>query len=261
MPQPSSTIVEALSGDEVCPLCLDRFSAADSCSCVVCRVSSCPSCAEVLNADGAARCFACRPPSQPPALAARSSEPLSLPRPIAMKQAARTYTPGVGAARLPALPFPLTTSPQGVRSLHVKPPGSVFVGLPAVSSQLATSLFGSPADPRVPAQLAPQAKLARRPLQKLVLLARAVGAASALIALWQRFLPKERRDELRARLTTFAHTLARRGESGLRRLKLQASELAHRLAQHAQPGLRAFNARLARSKPRVQVDPSRPFRS
>jgi hypothetical protein len=172
----------------------------------------------------------------------------------------------VGAARLP---FPLTTSPRGVRSLHVNPPGSVFIGLPAVSSQLAAALSCSrAATPSVHAQLAPQPKLARRPLQKLVLLARAVGAVSTLIALCQRVLAKQRRDELRARLTTLAHTLAQRGESNLRRLTQQASELAqqaselaHWLAQHAEPRLRTLNARLARSKPDVRVDPSRPIRS
>jgi hypothetical protein len=192
--------------------------------------------------------------------------PLSLPRPIGTKQAARTYTPGVGAARLP---FPLTTSPRGVRSLHMKPPGSVFVGLPAVSSQLAATLSCSrAATPSTYAQLAPQPKLARRPLQKLVLLARAVGAISTLIALCQRVFAKQRRDELRTRLTTLAHALARRAESNLRRLTEHASELVHQaselaqwLAQHAEPRLRTLSARLARSKPGVRVDPSRPIRS
>ena len=272
MPQPTATIVDALSGDEVCPLCFDRFSAADACSCVVCRVSSCPSCAENLDADGAVRCFACRPPSQAPALAARASAPLSLPRPVVTKQAARSYTPGMGAARQPALPFPLTTSPQGVRVLQPKAPGSVFIGLPAIPAQLAQAL-------RAPTQPAVQAKLAGRPLQKLLLLTRTISAVGALVALCQRALAKEQRKAWQVRVTAFARalahhpelararlrfeTFARRAESALHALAQQGGEFAHWLVQHAEPRLRALSARVVRSKGAsvVRVDPSRPIGS
>jgi hypothetical protein len=144
MQSPSASICEALSDEEVCPLCLDRYTAADECMCVVCRAPSCPGCAENIDADGAMRCFACRPAQlgvKPAALAARES--ISLPHPIRLS----ACTPEL-AARVPGepppLPFPLTTSPRGVRNLQPRPAGSVFVGLPSVPPQLAQTLRATP---------------------------------------------------------------------------------------------------------------------
>lgn len=148
--QPSSTsITAALSTEEVCPLCLDRYTAADECTCVVCRAPSCPGCAETIDADGAMRCFACRPAlALPrPALAARAPTPL--PRPISPA----AWNPAAAArvsAEPPPLPFPLTTSPRGVRALNPRPAGSVYVGLPPVSPALSHSLQSAPIAARAP---------------------------------------------------------------------------------------------------------------
>jgi hypothetical protein len=136
MQSSSASFTDALSAEEVCPLCLDLYTAADECTCVVCRAPSCPGCAETVDADGAMRCFACRPAqldAQPEALAARQT--LSLPRPIALRACAPELAPRV-QAQPPPLPFPLTTSPRGVRSLKPRPTGSVFVGLPSVPAEL-----------------------------------------------------------------------------------------------------------------------------
>lgn len=276
MQQPSSNIVDALSGEEVCPLCFDRFSDADACSCVVCRVSSCPSCAEVLDADGAVRCFACRPAVQV-AARVRAETPLSLPRPIALPNAARAYTPGYGAASLPPLPFPLTTSPFGVRRITRKPPGSVFIGLPAVSEQLAQSLQAQAREPRLEAK----ARLPRRPLQKLALLSHVLTGVAALYAFGQRSLAFARSDEVRA---WFAQVRARMelGWAASRRALRAGAALAQRegrllatwFEQSVEPRMRALLLRLEpraralyaritrhslRAKPAVRVDPSRPI--
>jgi hypothetical protein len=147
MQSSSASITAALNDEEVCPLCLDRYTAADECTCVVCRAPSCPSCAENIDADGAMRCFACRPPIalHAPQKAARAPTPL--PRPIAISS-----WPSAAAARVegepPPLPFPLTTSPHGVRKLNPRPVGSVFVGLPPVSPALSSALQPPPTAPQ-----------------------------------------------------------------------------------------------------------------
>jgi hypothetical protein len=242
----------------------------------------------VLDADGVVRCFACRPP----ALAARvrdeaaSAAPLSLPRPIAVPNAARMYTPGLGAAALPPLPFPLTTSPYGVRKLQRKPVGSVFVGLPAVSRELAQSL-----EAQVPREkhTAAKPKLSRRPLQKLALLTRILVAAVGLVALARRGLVFVQSPQVRAWLDarhaawqrTVALVRARAARApiaALRALRLGASPLqrrgralATRLEQHVEPRARALLARMMRhslfgsraatraKSSAVHVDPSRPI--
>jgi hypothetical protein len=192
MRQPYTNLVDAVSGEEVCPLCFDRYSGADACTCVVCQVASCPSCAELLDvgglarelvADGAVRCFACRPAPEAAAWERELEKPpLSLPRPIQL--AAPVQVP-VG---LPALPFPLTTSPRGVRVLKPRAPGTVFVGLPPIAPALSESLSGSraalPASTRAGAsarQLTDQfQRLARRARQKLLLLTRLVTLAMTI---------------------------------------------------------------------------------
>src|SRR4051812_4113489 len=87
MQAPSASFVQALSAEEVCPLCLDRYAAADECTCVMCEAPSCPGCAEELDADGAMRCFACRPALSPER--SPSQLPVALPRPIQFPVAAR----------------------------------------------------------------------------------------------------------------------------------------------------------------------------
>lgn len=133
-----ASIADALSAEEVCPLCLDHYTAADECTCVTCGAASCPSCAETIDADGAMRCFACRPPISTTTPKRVSTTPLQLPRPIPLPLAAR----GADAMPkgLPPLPFPLTNSPYGVRKINRKPPGSVFVGLPPIAPALSKSL-------------------------------------------------------------------------------------------------------------------------
>ena len=91
MQAPSATFVEALSAEEVCPLCLDRYTAADECACVQCGAPSCPGCAETIDADGATRCFACRPALAPQRRL--SQVPVALPRPIQFPVAARAAQP------------------------------------------------------------------------------------------------------------------------------------------------------------------------
>lgn len=138
MQSSSLNIRDALSAEEICPLCLEHYAAADECVCVVCRAPSCPGCAESIDAAGAMRCYACRPApvfSQPPPL----SRGVSLPRPLpaaayGMPHAART------AGGPPPLPFPLTSSPRGVRDIKPRPAGSVFVGLPPLPPELTGSL-------------------------------------------------------------------------------------------------------------------------
>ena len=151
--QPSSvSISDALSAEEICPLCLDQYTAADECTCVVCRAPSCPGCAESIDADGAMRCYACRPApvfTHLPAL----SDGLSLPRPVSVA----AYGAPLAARALgepPPLPFPLTSSPHGVRDLKPRPAGSVFVGLPPVPSALASSLHTAAAATKAPLQSA-----------------------------------------------------------------------------------------------------------
>lgn len=101
MQAPSASFVQAMSAEEACPLCLDRYAAADECTCVVCDAPSCPGCAEELDADGAMRCFACRPAQLPQRRP--SQAPVSLPRPIQFPLAARAMKPD-----LPPLTFSLT---------------------------------------------------------------------------------------------------------------------------------------------------------
>jgi hypothetical protein len=137
------SISDALSAEEVCPLCLDHYTAADECVCVVCRAASCPGCAEAIDSDGAMRCFACRPVALPlRAQTAPEAAQAALPRPISPD------------AYAPALPFPLTTSPHGVRPLKPRPAGSVFVGLPPLPPTLAraqrTAIVPSPSTPPPP---------------------------------------------------------------------------------------------------------------
>jgi hypothetical protein len=88
----SASFVEALSAEEVCPLCLDRYVSADECTCIICHAPSCPGCAELIGANGAMRCYACRPPAavnSNPALSA-AKPPLVLPLPISFPAGKRT---------------------------------------------------------------------------------------------------------------------------------------------------------------------------
>lgn len=95
----AASFVEALSAEEICPLCLDHYFSADECTCVVCRGPSCPSCAEAIGEAGAMRCYACRPAVTPD-----TRPPLVLPRPI-------SFPAGMRGAKGPAkrLPFGLGT--------------------------------------------------------------------------------------------------------------------------------------------------------
>jgi hypothetical protein len=222
MLQPSTNIVDAVSGAETCPLCFDHYSAIDECSCVVCGVGSCPSCAETLDADGAARCFACRPV---PVRAAKGADaPLHLPRPIAWSPA----TVSAPRAGLPSLPFPLTSSPRGVRALNPRPQGSVFVGLPKLAPELAATLqHPEPA----PLAHAGHAKLARRAQQKLRMLS---SVASLGVRLVDRGRP-------------LVLVLLARGNARLHRAKQEASALGARLpgiALRARREASALGARL-----------------
>src|SRR5690349_22688142 len=45
----AASFVEALSAEEICPLCLDHYFSADECTCVVCHGPSCPRCAEAIG--------------------------------------------------------------------------------------------------------------------------------------------------------------------------------------------------------------------
>jgi hypothetical protein len=243
MQQPSANIVDAVSGDEVCPLCFDRYSAADQCTCVVCQAASCPSCAEVLDVDGALRCFACRPvPMRVHEAAAEAGTdwaPLALPRPIALS-AAR-------AGGQPALPFPLTTSPHGVRTLQPKPPGSVFIGLPPVAPALANTLASPPPDrlvARAPSQLA---KPAGRAKQKLALLAQLLTASAWLATEAERLYLRLAREAqaLRTRLPGYRARLAREAQALRTRLPGYRARLA-REAQALHTRLAGYRARLAR---------------
>jgi hypothetical protein len=242
MPQPSTNLVDAVSGEEVCPLCFDRYSGADACTCVVCRVASCPSCAELLdvdlagvarelNPDGAVRCFACRPaPSAAAAARGLFAAPLSLPRPVSCSRpdsraAVATYqVEARGSVReqeqapagLPPLPFPLTTSPRGVRVLKPRAPGTVFVGLPPVAPTLSQSLHSAtPARPPT-GQLE---RLAGRARQKLLLLARLVTLATMIGARAKPLLARLQQEgaRLRARLPGY-RALARARLGALRDL-------------------------------------------
>jgi len=113
MQAPSASFVEALSAEEVCPLCLDRYAAADECTCVMCEAPSCPGCAEELDADGAMRCFACRPALSPER--SPSQLPVALPRPIQFPVAARV------AQGLPPLKFSFSPEPRATKrgGLHL----------------------------------------------------------------------------------------------------------------------------------------------
>jgi hypothetical protein len=99
----AASFVEALSAEEICPLCLDHYFSADECTCVICHGPSCPRCAEVVGDAGALRCYACRPAlGLDTYLDARPA--LVLPRPISFPADRRTSKP---AAR--RLPFGLGT--------------------------------------------------------------------------------------------------------------------------------------------------------
>ncbi len=109
----SASFVEALSAEEVCPLCLDRYVSADECTCIVCQVPSCPGCAEAIGVDGTTRCFACRPAAQNgggPRDQAWS--PLKLPLPISFPATARTVQ--VARGRMPFGLGALRVSLRGV---------------------------------------------------------------------------------------------------------------------------------------------------
>ncbi|HEX6244082.1 MAG TPA: hypothetical protein VFZ61_24370 [Polyangiales bacterium] len=274
--QPSSvSISDALSAEEICPLCLDHYTAADECTCVVCRAPSCPSCAESIDADGAMRCYACRPApvfTQLPAL----SDGFSLPRPIP----AAAYGAPLAARALgepPPLPFPLTSSPYGIRELKPKPAGSVFVGLPPVPSALASTLHktapsaagaalssGTPIAPpwsqqariqlalgRVRAERAAQALAGRGREQWLALCARLPGYRLALLGLCQALIARGRQlplQRLRSSLLR-AHgalrqvpvraSLARLSSSGIAR---QGLARLSRLREHGAERVRALRA-------------------
>jgi hypothetical protein len=299
MSQPTANIVDALSGEEVCPLCFDRYSGADACTCVVCRAVSCPSCAELLDVDahgslrtqdtdGAVRCFACRPVPVTVSVAKPGAGPLSLPRPIFVSNAGREQAAALAAQSLPALPFPLTSSPHGVRQLRPRPLGSVFLGLPPVSAGLSQALSATPSVP------APSAsRLGARAQRKLALLSGFVSLGGLLFARSKGLLLlaaaaggsareqyKERALAFRARLPGYRATLQRelgvlrqelrtlRGwiEVHARRLSASGSTHLRALMREGEPRLKLLTnklltKKLARSLSRPKsavVDPSRP---
>jgi hypothetical protein len=130
MPAPSESFVEALTDEEICPLCLDGYAPVDEVICALCEAPACPGCVEQLDdvagpllptaqvqrLDGAAaaaltatgvvpaatRCFACRPALVPPPL-----PPQALARSLAARDALPPPLPLVHQARRPQpLPRP-----------------------------------------------------------------------------------------------------------------------------------------------------------
>jgi hypothetical protein len=93
----AASFVEALSAEEICPLCLDHYFSADECTCVVCQGPSCARCAEAIGEAGALRCYACRPALT--SVQADARPPLVLPRPISFPAGKRTSK--AAARRLP----------------------------------------------------------------------------------------------------------------------------------------------------------------
>lgn len=238
MQSSSLSISEALSAEEICPLCLDHYTAADECLCVVCRAPSCPGCAETIDADGAMRCFACRPVLVGLPSAARKVQPLSLPRPIALVPQPR---PERLSGEAPPLPFPLTTSPYGVRQLKPQPTGSVFVGLPPVPAALKKTLPEArhAAPPPAPAPSAAPAWLVRAQT-KLVLSSRSARAFTQAFARRSALEWQRAREQLSLRGQATAEQvreqLARHGQRARTQLTQHGQAAAERLQVWKQHG-------------------------
>ncbi|MDB4976930.1 MAG: hypothetical protein JWN48_5271 [Myxococcaceae bacterium] len=49
---------------EVCPLCLARYAAAEECICVACEAPSCPDCASPMPGTNSMLCYACPVPTK-----------------------------------------------------------------------------------------------------------------------------------------------------------------------------------------------------
>lgn len=265
MQQPTASIVDALIGEETCPLCFDIYSAVDACTCVVCSAASCPSCAETVDVDGAQRCFACRPARVPTVeVLWQAGQPLSLPRPIAISAPVQNAALSGISKGPPPLPFPLTTSPRGVRTLKPRAPGSVFVGLPPVPPVL-QSLRDAASEPSQAAPLHLSLRVRAR-LQRLVWLVDRFALCSRRgQMLWLQLAPRlaryrstlrtrvSRLQDVSAQLQREARTQLRAMHARMPGYREKARALAAQLPSLARAQTDALLSRLPSARARIQA--------
>jgi hypothetical protein len=126
MSAPSESFVEALTDEEICPLCLEGYAPVDEVICALCEAPACPGCVEQLDgsididareqssaamrapargaqapariaeapariAEATMRCFACRPALLPPPALPGAERAAQLPPPLPI--AARALRP------------------------------------------------------------------------------------------------------------------------------------------------------------------------